>query len=186
MAGKFLTNWGDDENKALTEWIARAAALGIDITTVRPILRGGARESVRALSDSVAVREALRRAAACRCGQGHPVVLPRPPGDRSPANCIQCGRAVEEGRLCYAYPICYTCLPPPPPIPVVGAHDDAAPEPATNPLLALRTSAKLTQVEAADALGIARRTWQIAEASAAPSAALVAKARKALGKAGAK
>jgi DNA-binding XRE family transcriptional regulator len=151
MAGKFLTNWGDDENKALTEWIARAAALGIDITTVRPILRGGARESVRASSDSVAVREALRRAAACRCGEQVPDT---------------CGACID--------------------LPEVAARLDKAPEPATNPLRALRTAAKLTQREAADRVGIARRTWQIAEASAAPSAALVAKARKVLGKAGAK
>jgi hypothetical protein len=179
MAGKFLTNWGDDENKALTEWIARAAALGIDITTVRPILRGGARERVRASSDSVAVREALRRAAACRCGESEP-------GDSMTVHAIR--NAVAGCRL---YREDFTPGALPWAVDVVtraaeSAKADKASEPATNPLRALREAAKLTQREAAYALGIARRTWQIAEASATPSAALVARARKVLGKAGAK
>lgn len=32
--------------------------------------------------------------------------------------CRQCGAAVEPSRECYATPMCYACLPPPPPIPV--------------------------------------------------------------------
>lgn len=35
--------------------------------------------------------------------------------------CHGCGKPVEEARRCYAIPMCYACLPPPPPLPVVGA-----------------------------------------------------------------
>lgn len=31
--------------------------------------------------------------------------------------CAECGKPVEDQRLCYATPVCYTCLPPPPPLP---------------------------------------------------------------------
>ena len=37
-----------------------------------------------------------------------------------PIACRSCGAPVEEARRCYAVPTCYTCLPPPPPLPVVG------------------------------------------------------------------
>lgn len=33
--------------------------------------------------------------------------------------CVQCRGAVEEVRVCYAYPTCYACLPPPEPLPIV-------------------------------------------------------------------
>jgi hypothetical protein len=94
----------------------------------------------------------------------------RDPRDRSPAACESCGRPVEADRLCYARPTCHACLPPPPPLPVVP----------TNPLRALREAAGLTQRQAADACGIARRTWQIAEAAATAAPAMVARARKAM------
>jgi hypothetical protein len=32
--------------------------------------------------------------------------------------CTQCGLPVEDGRKCYASPICYRCLPPPDPLPI--------------------------------------------------------------------
>jgi len=31
--------------------------------------------------------------------------------------CRQCGKPVEKLRECYAIPVCYACLPPPPPLP---------------------------------------------------------------------
>ena len=35
--------------------------------------------------------------------------------------CKQCGnREVEDARVSYATPVCYTCLPPPPRIPIIG------------------------------------------------------------------
>jgi len=49
-----------------------------------------------------------------------------------------------------------------------------------NPLRAIREAAGLTQRQAADACGIARRTWQIAEAAATAAPAMVARARKAM------
>jgi len=33
------------------------------------------------------------------------------------ARCRQCGKPVERLRECYATPVCYACLPPPPPLP---------------------------------------------------------------------
>ncbi len=44
---------------------------------------------------------------------------PRAPSDRSPAHCVRCDGPVEEARLCYAYPTCYGCLPPPSALPVL-------------------------------------------------------------------
>jgi hypothetical protein len=35
-----------------------------------------------------------------------------------PTPCRQCGAPVESERECYATPVCFACLPPPPPIPV--------------------------------------------------------------------
>ena len=32
--------------------------------------------------------------------------------------CKQCGGVAEEARRCYATPVCFKCLPPPPPLPV--------------------------------------------------------------------
>jgi hypothetical protein len=61
----------------------------------------------------------------------------------------------------------------------VRRYGVATPEPA-NPLRALREAAGLTQRQAADACGIARRTWQIAEAAATAAPAMVARARKAM------
>jgi hypothetical protein len=33
--------------------------------------------------------------------------------------CHKCGKPVEQGRRCYVIPMCYNCLPPPPPIPII-------------------------------------------------------------------
>lgn len=38
--------------------------------------------------------------------------------------CVQCGRPVEHAREVYGAPTCYACLPPPEPLPVVGAVRD--------------------------------------------------------------
>jgi len=36
-----------------------------------------------------------------------------------PIICMQCGkREVEKARRCWATPVCYTCLPPPKPLPI--------------------------------------------------------------------
>lgn len=37
-----------------------------------------------------------------------------------PLRCLQCGKDVEEQRRCYAVPVCYGCLPPPPPLPIAS------------------------------------------------------------------
>ena len=36
--------------------------------------------------------------------------------ERSRVLCVQCGSVVEDGRRCYATPICHACLPPPEPL----------------------------------------------------------------------
>ena len=33
-------------------------------------------------------------------------------------SCRQCGKPTEPARHCYATPVCFACLPPPPPLPV--------------------------------------------------------------------
>jgi hypothetical protein len=40
------------------------------------------------------------------------------------ANCASCGKQVERARECYAVPTCYACLPPPPPLKVIGVDDE--------------------------------------------------------------
>lgn len=40
-----------------------------------------------------------------------------------PANCVQCGKPVEETRRCYVVPTCYACLPPPEPLPVIPTRE---------------------------------------------------------------
>lgn len=42
---------------------------------------------------------------------------PGRPGQASP--CTQCGAGVDPKRERYTYPICYKCLPPPPPMKVI-------------------------------------------------------------------
>lgn len=37
-----------------------------------------------------------------------------------PPLCHICGKPAEEQRRCWANPTCYACLPPPPPLPIVG------------------------------------------------------------------
>lgn len=34
-------------------------------------------------------------------------------------HCVQCLKPVEPARECYASPVCYACLPPPEPLPVI-------------------------------------------------------------------
>jgi hypothetical protein len=34
--------------------------------------------------------------------------------------CRICGKPVQRARECYAIPVCFTCLPPPPPLPICG------------------------------------------------------------------
>lgn len=46
----------------------------------------------------------------------------RPAPARNPVTCVQCGRAVEEVRECYAIPTCYACLPPPEPLALISAR----------------------------------------------------------------
>ncbi len=55
-----LLTWPEGTTTALAEWIDRAAALGVDL----PVVRIGGEWRV---SESAAVREALRHAAACEC-----------------------------------------------------------------------------------------------------------------------
>jgi hypothetical protein len=62
-----------------------------------------------------------------------------------------------------------------------GRAEAATPSrPEINPLRALRESAGLSQRDAAERVGVARRTWQIAEAAATATPAMVERARKAL------
>lgn len=39
-------------------------------------------------------------------------------GGRRAVPCAECGLEVPEARRCYATPVCYACLPPPPPLPI--------------------------------------------------------------------
>lgn len=34
--------------------------------------------------------------------------------------CVKCGATVEPARKCYAIPMCYACLPPPQPLPLLA------------------------------------------------------------------
>lgn len=36
--------------------------------------------------------------------------------------CRSCGKPVEVSRRCYAHPVCYACLPPPPPLPAATSE----------------------------------------------------------------
>jgi hypothetical protein len=40
--------------------------------------------------------------------------------DRQPQCCRECGAPCPRMRWCYAIPMCFACLPPPPPIPVLS------------------------------------------------------------------
>jgi hypothetical protein len=41
----------------------------------------------------------------------------------SAPTCASCGGPVEEPRWCYAVPTCYSCLPPPEPLPTFSLVD---------------------------------------------------------------
>ena len=43
---------------------------------------------------------------------------------REPILCRKCGKPVEHKRECYVTPLCYDCLPPPPPIPIAEIKYD--------------------------------------------------------------
>jgi hypothetical protein len=50
-------------------------------------------------------------------GQLRKQAAPSPDNLDSFVRCRQCGKPVEKVRECYATPVCYACLPPPPPLP---------------------------------------------------------------------
>jgi len=42
---------------------------------------------------------------------------------KHPVICNQCAKPVEVQRYCYAVPVCFACLPPPPPLQFVDEDD---------------------------------------------------------------
>ncbi|HVE12152.1 MAG TPA: helix-turn-helix transcriptional regulator [Elusimicrobiota bacterium] len=163
---KKLLTWNDERAEALIAWIVRGAELGVSFLTPKG-----------KHSDSAAVGEALKRAAACRCCV--------------PGRCNGCGGVVEEARKVYAIPVCYKCLPPPPPIPVApwppAKTPDPAPDPQAgeaNPLRAMREAAGLSQAEAAARVGMTRGAWANAEKASKATSAMIERARKGLGERG--
>lgn len=101
-----LFSWSEGREADLTAWLARGAELGVSFTSPNG-----------KHSDAAAVGEALKRAAACRCGKAVDISH-LAPATIKPIPCESCGKPVEEPRECYAIPTCYACLPPPPPLPV--------------------------------------------------------------------
>lgn len=190
MAGKFMATWEAEAATLLQQWQALAPTLGIDVTSSRTKIAAGGVQRAPVPNDGISVREALRYAIAKSRDVSLPLgtvavlpamvkVPPRDPCDRSPAKCVACDRDVEKERLCYAYPTCYACLPPPPPIPSVAAAAERLARP--NPLRSLREGAGLTQKQMADRMNITRGALANAEKAATASPDMVARARRAIG-----
>jgi Rrf2 family protein len=70
--------------------------------------------SVLRLAVSAMIRELASFSLAQICSEKEEVRVP----------CKRCGKQVEKNRECYAFPVCYDCLPPPKPLPVAEAKSE--------------------------------------------------------------